>query len=185
MTTDLPLSNTPDRTDSAERFTMLFRQHGRAVYRHIRALVPNAFDADEVFQDTSITLWKKFDQYRPELDFRAWACRIAYYKVLKLRDRQTRAPRLFSTQFLDLLSEEMIVRADVLDVRTEALALCRERLSDRDRDLLDRFHRDGATAKDLARQVGRNVQYVYRAIRRIHSILLDCINEALSKEHNR
>ena len=83
------------------------------------------------------------------------------------------------------MSEEMIVRADVLDARTEALVLCRERLSDRDRDLLDRFHRDGATAKDVARQVGRNVQYVYRAIRRIHGILLDCIREALSKEQDR
>ena len=60
------------------------------------ALVPNVFDADEVFQDTSITLWKKFDQYRPDLDFRAWACRIAYYKVLKLRDRQTRSPAIQS-----------------------------------------------------------------------------------------
>jgi hypothetical protein len=65
------------------------------------------------------------------------------------------------------------------------LALCRERLSDRDRDILDRFHRDGATAKDVARQVRRNVQYVYRAIRRIHSVLLDCISDVLSKERER
>jgi RNA polymerase sigma-70 factor, ECF subfamily len=168
-----------------ERFSLLFEQHGRAIYSHIRALVPNASDADEVFQEASITLWQKFDQYRPDTDFRAWACRIAYYKVLKLRDRQVRSPRLFSPQFLDLVSEEMIVMSDMLDARTEALLLCRDKLDARDRDLLDRFHRHGATAKEVAHWLGRNVHYVYRAIRRIHETLFECINRVVSKDRDR
>ena len=153
--------------------------------RHIRTLVPHVADVEDVFQETSVTLWQKFDQYRPDLDFRAWACRIAYYKVLKLRDRQIRSPRLFSGQFLDLISEELIVMSDMLDARSEALLLCREKLNQRDRNLLDRFHREGATAKNVARQVGRNSRYVYRAIERIHGILLDCIKEAISKDRDR
>jgi RNA polymerase sigma-70 factor, ECF subfamily len=168
--------------DAAERFTVLFQRHGRAIYGHIRALVPHTSDVDEVFQETSVTLWQKFDQYQPETDFRAWACRIAYYKVLKLRNQQTRSPRLFSTDFLDLLSEEMVIMSDALDKRTEVLLLCREKLNERDIHLLDRFHREGVTAKDVARQVGRNVQYVYRAIRRIHDALFDCVEQALSKD---
>ena len=185
MTTELPVPNRSDASDAAERFAELFRQHGRAIYGHIRALVPHMSDVEDVFQETSLTLWLKFDQYRPDLDFRAWACRIAYYKVLKLRDFQIRSPRLFSSDFLDLLSEEMIVMSDMLDARTEALVSCREKLNKRDRNLLDDFHREGATAKDVARKVGRNVHYVYRTIHRIHDILLDCIKEALSEDRNR
>ena len=117
-------------------------------------LVPKLSDADEVFQEVSVTLWQKFDQYRPDTDFRAWACRIAYYKVLKLRDRQVRSPRLFSPQFLDLVSEEMIVMSDMLDARTEALVHCRDKLDSRDRELLDHFHRQGTTAKDVAHWMG-------------------------------
>ena len=123
MTPDSSASSDPSRPSGISRFSELFEQHGRTIYGHIRTLVPNASDADEVFQETSVTLWQKFDQYRPEADFRAWACRIAYYKVLKLRDRQIRSPRLFSPEFLDLVSEEMIVMSDVLDARTEALLL--------------------------------------------------------------
>lgn len=182
MPTDLPQPSQPGENIAVERFSTLFEQHGRAVYGHVRTLVPNAADADEVFQETSITLWQKFDQYRPETDFRAWACRIAYYKVLKLRDKQSRSPRLFSPQFLDLVSEEMVVMSDTLDARTEALLLCRDKLNRRDRELLDRFHREGATAKDVARWARRNVHYVYRAIRRIHDILFDCIQKALSRD---
>jgi RNA polymerase sigma-70 factor (ECF subfamily) len=167
------------------RFSELFEQHGRSIFGHIRTLVPNATDADEVFQETSVTLWQKFDQYRPDTDFRAWACRIAYYKVLKLRDRQVRSPRLFSPEFLELVSEEMIVMSDVLDARTEALLECRQKLSRRDHELLEHFHRENSTAKDVARRVGRNVHYVYRAIRRIHETLLDCIKRILSKDRYR
>jgi RNA polymerase sigma-70 factor, ECF subfamily len=182
MTIGLPSSNVPSPRSAIERFSELFDQHGRAIYGHILALVPDRTDADEVFQETSLTLWQKFDQYRQDTDFRAWACRIAYYKVLKLRDRQYRSPRLFSPQFLDLVSEELIVMSDVLDARTEALKRCREKLTLHDRELLDRFHQEGATAKDVAQWVGRNVHYVYRSVRRIHDLLFDCIRAAISRE---
>jgi RNA polymerase sigma-70 factor, ECF subfamily len=183
--TDSPPLNGHETSNDAERFTALFRQHGRAIYSHIRALVPHISDADEVFQETSVTLWEKFDQYQPKTDFRAWAYRIAYYKVLQLRDRQVHSPRLFSQQFLELMSEELIVMSDVLDAHTEALLACREKLNQRDRNLLDRFHCDGATAKGVARQMGRNVDYVYRAIRRIHNVLIECIEKAVSKDRDR
>ena len=147
-------------------------------------MIPHASDVEDVFQETAVTLWQKFDRYRPELDFRAWACRIAYYKALKLRGRQMRSPRLFSPEFLELISGEMMVMADTLDARSDALLLCRKKLNERDRNLLERFHREGATARIVARQVGRNARYVYRAIARIHGMLLDCIKDALSRDHD-
>jgi RNA polymerase sigma-70 factor, ECF subfamily len=182
MNSNLPQPERPVGGEAIDRFAALFQQHGRAIYGHIRALVPNPVDADEVFQETSITLWQKFDRYLPDTDFRAWACRIAYYKVLRLRDRQIRSPQLFSPQLLDMMSEELIVMSDVLDARTEALVRCRDKLSQRDRDLLDRFHREGVTAKQVARHVGRNVHYVYRSVRRIHDLLFDCIRAAMSQD---
>jgi RNA polymerase sigma-70 factor (ECF subfamily) len=186
MTTGMSRSNNVGRADdTAERFAALFQQHGRAIYGHIQSLVPYSSDADDVFQETSIILWQKFDQYRPDTDFRAWANRIAYYNVLKLRERKVRSPRLFSSQLLDLISDETIVMSDTLDARTDALLSCRDKLNRRDRDLLERFHREKATANDVARHVGRNSRYVYRAIQRIHGMLFDCIKQALSKDRDR
>jgi RNA polymerase sigma-70 factor, ECF subfamily len=182
ITADSPQTDEPGGGSPVERFCVLFEQHGRSIYGHVRSLVPNASDADEVFQETCVTLWQKFDQYRPETNFRAWAYRIAYYKALKLRDRKSAQPYSFSPQFLDLVSEESIVMADVLDARTEALWLCRDKLDQNDRDLLDRFHSEGATAKDVAHWAGRNVHFVYRAIRRIHDTLFDCIRLALLRD---
>jgi RNA polymerase sigma-70 factor, ECF subfamily len=182
MTANVPPPNESDCSSASEPFCALFAQHERAIYGHVRSLVPHSSDADEVFQETCVTLWQKFDQYRPDTNFRAWAFRIAYYKALKLRDRKLGQPRSFSPQFLDLVSEESIVMADVLDARTAALWLCRDKLSERDRELLDRFHSEDATAKDVADWAGRNVHYVYRTIRRIHDALFECIKESLLKD---
>ena len=122
MTNDSHNTSRPDE-DAVERFSALFKQHSRAIYGHIRALVPNASDADDVFQETSVTLWQKFNYFQPGTDFRAWSCRIAYYKVLKLRDRQVHSPRLYSPEFLNMLSEELIVMSDFLDAQAVRAAI--------------------------------------------------------------
>lgn len=166
-----------------EAFVELFKQHARGVYAHIRALVPQEADADEVFQETSATLWQKFDQYLPGTDFRAWACRIGYYKVLKLRDQQHRTPRLFSPEFLEKVDEERIIMSDVLDARTEALAECVEQLRPADRDLLRRRHERGASVKRIASELKRSTNAIYRALRRVYGTLHACIDRRLTKEN--
>ena len=89
------------------------------------------------------------------------------------------AKKGLTTELCDVLRRNNDVGTSA---RTEALKLCREKLSLEDRDLLDRFHQEGATAKDVAQWVGRNVHYVYRAVRRIHDLLFDCIKMAISKD---
>jgi RNA polymerase sigma-70 factor (ECF subfamily) len=163
-------------------FQTLFDQHGRAVYAHIIAMVPNKHDAAEVFQETSTTLWEKFAEYQPETDFRAWACKIAYFKVLSLRKRQFRLPRLLSPESLELVDRELVESAVELDARSAALAKCREKLSQSDRGLLVSYYKDGATANSVAKQRGWSSFQVYRALARVHDILFDCINRRLAED---
>ena len=165
-------------------FVALYREHSRGVYAHIRTLVPNEQDADEVFQETSTVLWQKFDQYQPNTDFRAWACRIAYYKVLKLRERQHRSPRLFSPEFLESVDEEQIVMSDVLDARSDALIACVEELKPADRDLLWRRHDRGASTKRIASELKQSTASVYRSLRRIYDTLHRCITRRIREDSN-
>ena len=67
-------------------------------------------------QETAKVCWEKFDQYQPGTEFRAWACRIAYYKALKFRERQKKTPLTFTDLFFNSVDEEAIVMADRLDV---------------------------------------------------------------------
>ena len=182
MTSAMPPVNISLDPNAIDRFSQLFEQHGRAIYGHIRALVPNGTDADEVFQETNLTLWQKFDQYRPDTDFRAWACRIAYYKVLKLRDRQIRSAAVVQPAIPRLGQrgiDRHVRRSRRPDRGVEALP--REARPARPR-IAGPLSSGRRTAKDVARWVGRNVHYVYRAVRRIHDVLFDCIKMAISKD---
>ena len=62
------------RTDA---FLELYAAAQRRVYAYIRTQVLSSADADDVMQDATTVLWRKFDQYQPGTDFVRWACRVA------------------------------------------------------------------------------------------------------------
>jgi RNA polymerase sigma-70 factor (ECF subfamily) len=136
---------------------------------------------EEVFQEASVTIWQKLDHYQPGTDFRAWASRIAYHKVLKLRERKGRAARLFEGGLLERIDEELIVMSDKLDARREALEQCRQKLSRGDRQMLDRYYSGAAGVKQLADARSWSTHKVYRALRRIHEALFACVTKTLTE----
>ena len=64
---------------NTDEFVRLFSLYAKSVYSYIHVLVPTHADAEDLFQETSRTMWQKFGQYGPGPDegFRAWALRIA------------------------------------------------------------------------------------------------------------
>ncbi len=161
-------------------FVGLWTAHARRVYSYILSLVPNVADAEDIFQETSTTLWEKFDTFRPGSDFAAWACRTAYYKVLTHSKRRGELP--LSEAFLAAVSEEVSQMADLLDAQHVALAECLGKLPARDRQLVELRYGPGGSAKTLAAQVGRSVPAIYKALQRIHDALFTCIRRKLAAE---
>ncbi len=53
-------------TKSPSEFVSLWTVHARRVYAYIFSLVPNATDADDLLQETSLVLLTKFDEVGPD-----------------------------------------------------------------------------------------------------------------------
>jgi RNA polymerase sigma-70 factor (ECF subfamily) len=174
----------PTESEKSKSFLRLFVPNGRRLYAYILTLLPNRADADDVLQEASVVLWDKFDPRRPPDDFTAWACRIAYFKVLDFHKKSRRSRVRFSQTLLERVAETAVEHAGALqlDDRREALAGCLEKLSPRDRDLLGRRFADGATTQSTAAQVGRSVEAVYKALAKIRQALFDCVTRTLAKE---
>ncbi len=64
-----------------ERFVSQFTVAHRRIYAFILTLLPNRSEADEVMQETSLVLWRQFDQFDPQRDFVRWACGVALNQV--------------------------------------------------------------------------------------------------------
>jgi RNA polymerase sigma-70 factor (ECF subfamily) len=186
------------RTDNPERdcgegvahpakstvFLPLFLKNERRLYAYILTLLPHRADADDVLQEVSLVLWDKFDEQNPPGDFAAWACRIAYFKVLDFYKKRQRSRVRFSQAMLDRVAETAVEQAGVLqlDARSEALSACLEKLSFKDRDLLGRRFAEGSTTQSTAAALGRSVEALYKALARIRQSLFECVTRSLAQE---
>ncbi|MBY0459134.1 MAG: sigma-70 family RNA polymerase sigma factor [Gemmataceae bacterium] len=170
--------------DKHKQFLRLFLQNERRLYAYILTLLPHRADADDVLQETSLTMWDKFDPDAPPTEFLAWARRVAYHKVLDFNKKSTRAHARLSQIFLRRLAETAAQQCDELrlDDRREALATCIEKLPPQDRDLLARRFADGATTQSTSEQLGRSVDAVYKALAKVRENLFRCVQHTLTKE---
>ncbi len=169
----------PIEPASYEHFVRLFAEHHRRIFAYIQSLLPNRSYADDVFQETSVILWREFPNFRKDGDFVRWACAIAFNQVRKLR-RQLRSDRhIFSDGLLEKIAQEHQPSATDRDDRYEALAHCLKKLRDIDCLLIQRCYSGSSTFKEVAAELGRPVNTVYKAINRIRRSLFDCIDSRL------
>jgi RNA polymerase sigma-70 factor, ECF subfamily len=165
--------------NSDDDFVRLFLMNQPRLYACIISLVPHVADADELFQECSIVLWSKRDEFQPDTNFLAWACQIALNKAFNLRMRQARSRVVYDDEFLQAVCDHRTATADRSDVRSAALKGCIEKLKARDRELLEVWYQECGTTKSLAEQLGRPLDTVYKAMRRIRSALFDCVSQAM------
>ena len=168
--------------DRGEQFVRLYLQNQKRIQGLILALVPRGADADDVLQEASAVLWQKFSEFEPGTNFAAWALRIARYQVMAYYTTQKRQRARLSDETLDAVVDKMAVRREREESRSVALDGCLAGLDRADRDLLELRYRSGATVEDLARQSGRTVFAVYKALNRAHDRLLSCMRGKLSAE---
>lgn len=161
--------------DKAAAFTRLWTKYQPRIFAYIHALVPNWGDAEEVLQETGVVLWQKFGQFDPNTDFSRWGCGVAYYEVLKHRQRMAVAHRRFSDTFLALLAERTADMLDTVPSLQEAMSHCIERLPSPDRQLIAMRYAAEATTDRIAAELSRSRDGVRKSLRRIHRALFDCI----------
>jgi RNA polymerase sigma-70 factor, ECF subfamily len=167
--------------DRQDEFLRLFSGYSRRFYEFILTLVMRHADADEIFQDTCLVLWKKFDSYDPQGSFYGWACRIAYLEVLQLRRKNQRFHTV-SDEALAVLADKALSQADNLNARQQALEECLEKLTIADRALVEQRYRQRRSPKEIARLESHSVYSVYRALTRVHTALMNCVQRTLARE---
>jgi RNA polymerase sigma-70 factor (ECF subfamily) len=174
----------PSRADRADEFAHLFGRHARQIYAYILTLIPHWADAEDVFQETSTIIWEKFDEFTPGTNFRAWACQVAYYRAIWFRQRQKKVAVPFGEEFFRLVAAETLSQQDRLEERHVALAGCVQKLPRHDRDLIERCYAPGMTIRQAAVELGRSPDVAYKALKRIHRELFDCVETAMKNQDN-
>lgn len=171
-----------DRPLENAAFLRLYAASQPHVFAYIYTLLPDWNDAEEVLQETSLALWRSFDQFEQGTNFKAWACKTAFYQVLSFRKRRKRTPALLGMETVEAVAHETAEMADSLDDQLRALSSCINGLKAHDRSLLDRFYGLGLPTRTIAGQLGRPVGTITKALTRIRRMLFACIERTLAVE---
>jgi len=180
-----PAESSATGGDAPREFLTHYTKTQRRLYLWILSLVPNPTEAEEILQETSLVLWNKFSEFQTGTNFAAWAARVAYFEVMKHRERRRREKLRFSDDLIRLLADEGIRDLDRAAARQEALARCLDRLKPDDRELIRLRYEDGATGESVARRLGRPPNSVSQSLARIRRALYDCVQRQLAAEGQR
>lgn len=172
-----------DSSPRHDQFVEQFLRCQDRIYAYVAMLLPNRADAEDVFQQTSLILWKKWQQFDPDRDFVTWACGIAHYEVRNfLRKHKDKASSYFAEDVLEQIGQVRLEMHDVLEARRRALRQCLERLKQAKRELLERCYAGKDTIKTIAQSLGQPPNVVYMMLKRLRRSLFDCINWTLAAE---
>jgi RNA polymerase sigma-70 factor, ECF subfamily len=182
MTKPTPPSDLPPEDAVTDAFVARLMEHRHRIYAFIAKQLVNPADVEDVFQRTSIVLWKKMEDFDPEGSFFHWACGVAYNEVRNFLTVQRRNRLYFDAELLELLAEEAKDEDELSEARLDALRSCMSNLSDRQQQILRRCYSGAASITEVAESLGRNRGALYKQIARLREKLLDCIRIRLARE---
>lgn len=165
-----------------DQFLDLLSQHEAQIFGFLFALVCHRQDAEDLMQQATVTMWRKFDEFELGTNFGAWACQIAKNCALNHLQSQQRK-KLFSSTMIELLADTQAEQdAEARQARRHALSSCLEKLNDADRQLVSQCYAVDASIKAVAQSINRPAAGVYNSLGRIRRMLYQCIEATLSRQ---
>lgn len=172
----------PDADDGTAAFMALLMEHRHRLYAFIAKQLVNPADVEDVFQKTSIVLWKKMSVFDPNGSFFYWACGIAFNEVRNFLTVQRRSRLHFDLELVELLAQEAAEEESLSESRLEALRICLRELSERQQLILQQCYAGTESITEVAQQLGRERTALYKQLARLREKLLACIRLRITQE---
>lgn len=157
-------------------FSELIAESRSRVFGYIYAMLHNMSDAEDVYQQTTVVLWEKFDEFKPETSFCSWALKIAYYNIKNFRRSQGRTRLFFSDSVMEKVADSyQAIENKQSSEKTDALVTCLKRLSEKQQQLLKQRYAESTSIEQLAKLESKSAAAISMVLVRLRKSLLRCI----------
>ena len=112
-----------------DSFVELMTKNQLRLRSFILTLVRDAPAADDVFQETSLVIWKKRQDFDFSKDFFRWGCGVALLEVLQYRRKADADRLLFDEELINVLAVDYIEHVEDWDMQRTALRGCMQKLA--------------------------------------------------------
>lgn len=168
-----------DQDKKYELFLRLLMQNQKSLFGFILSMIPHQPTAEDLLQETIMVMWRKFDEYRPNTNFRAWGFKIAKFNILQFHSRTKNSRVIFSTEALDNIAATR--EAPLSNDRSlDAIIHCIEKLTTKDKRLIEMRYFDQMKIKQIAASLQRPIHGMYKTMGRIHHLLQQCLARAIA-----
>jgi RNA polymerase sigma-70 factor (ECF subfamily) len=171
------------KIDQHAEFARLLHEAHRELFGFIFAMLQNRADAEDVYQQCALVLWKKFSAFTPGTSFIAWAIRVAQFEIKDYVKARRRRKRYFTDAILDaIVVTYQNEPGERHKERLDALACCLEKLSERELTMLRQCYSVDRDYRQIAAAEGKSMAAIYKAISRIRRTLYLCVQRAMATE---
>jgi len=173
---------TPER-GQRDYVSALFVKNSPQIRGFILSLIPNMELADDVLQETFLTVSAKADDFARGSNFVAWACRVAQFKVLEESRRNRRLGGILSPEVIEAIcATDSGNEKDNSEAQLKALKLCLDRLAPHTRQAFELRYQNAHKISEIAEILGWTVDSVCVILSRGRRALKSCIASKLRLE---
>uniref|UniRef100_A0A7C2K364 Sigma-70 family RNA polymerase sigma factor n=1 Tax=Schlesneria paludicola TaxID=360056 RepID=A0A7C2K364_9PLAN len=166
-----------------ELFEILVRENADMLTAYIRSVVRDAASADDIFQDTMLTAWRRLGDYDKSRPFGPWLRGIAAKTMLAWRRQRARGAQLCEEDILEHLNArcEALHRqpGDTWDEKLDGLRDCVEKLPEHYREVIRLRYTEDIPPESLADRLQISGETVKKRLQRGRAKLLECLERKL------
>ncbi|TWT75522.1 ECF RNA polymerase sigma factor SigE [Posidoniimonas polymericola] len=170
-------------SERVQVFGELLAECHRDLFGFIYSMVQHHSDAEDVYQQVALVLWRKFDEFELGTNFAAWATKVAHLTARDFIRTRRRHAVAFSDEVLEAIAATYNPgKAWRSDDTSDALSVCLKKLPPKDRALVEQCYSPGRDYNQIAEQQGRTIGAIYQAISRVRKSLYHCVKRTLAQE---
>lgn len=166
---------------SRKIFELLVRENAGQLTTYLRTKVRDPGLVDELFQETLITAWNKFDQFDQTRPLAPWLRGIALNLARNACRRQQRDCLVFTDKVVAFVEESICKiednEDDGLRQKTDALTKCLKLLQPRARKLIQQRYEENLNATEISALTETSSAAIRKQLQRVRKALAECVSQ--------
>ncbi|WCT13920.1 RNA polymerase sigma factor [Mucilaginibacter jinjuensis] len=171
------LSKFQDVKTRNEAFNLLLKKYQQKIYWHVRRMVIDHDDADDLVQDVFIKVWKNLEGFRSDAQLYTWMYRIATNECITFLNKKKQKNNIsldeVSYELADTLASSSYFDGDKAQMKLQQALLT---LPDKQRLVFNMKYYDDMKYEEMSEVLGTSVGALkasfHLAVKKIESFLL-------------
>jgi len=171
-----------------DAFSVILEKHHVAIRNMVAVTFPHADRVSELAQEIFVRAYFQLSTYDLERPFWFWLRGIAKNVIREaLREAARRAKQREALAEVALLGQaeralDMTLTREGEQNQLDALRDCMQQLPSRNRQLVELFHKERLTSREIAAKLGRGASAIRNALIRARLALRKCVDRRVAPE---